>query len=354
MGRSAEELMDEAELPDDPAEIAAMLEGDGEADPAATAGPKAEPEGDTPPATPEAEAPAEEPGEKDKAAAGDAPAEEPKGESPPPDEAPVLAADGKHTIPYTVLQQARDQARTESEARQQAEQRAQELEAELARLGTGGAKPGDTPGDTPSSAADDVLAGIDLDEIREELGENAANVISALADQVTAARQAHEELSRETKQRQASEEEDVRAYVQRTIDSIPVLAHWQASDPAMWASAVAMDRALQETPEFAQADAEARFTEVAKRLNGGSVDVSGQQPTPQTPTTPAADPSKPKAEAEAEAEPPPTSHAELPGGVSPSGKSEREQIEDASVLDIAARMEGMTPEQEEAFLARLS
>lgn len=54
--------------------------------------------------------------------------------------------------------------------------------------------------------------------------------------------------------------------VQEAIDTVPMLAEWQAADPEKWARATAIDNALRDSPKWKSKPMEARFAHVARMV----------------------------------------------------------------------------------------
>jgi len=307
--------------------------------------------------SPEA-APATEP-KADEAAATDAASEatetsaaEPKVEkqeavAEEPKPTAILAPDGKSTIPYSVLQ-------GERQARQAAEQATNRMGEQLAemqeRLKTLEA------GDTPKAAKE-------ADDLRAE--------IAALADEAPALAPLHTKLvdrieATEKKQaeRDAADEEAreqarqrVIAEVNTNIDNNVALRTWKAERQDLFEEATAFDEVLAQQPQWQGKPMAERFAHVVNLMvanhEGEAILPAGATPK----ADPAPEPKKPDAAAIvkaaeaklAKATPTVTTLSDLPAGAAPE-QSEKEQLENMSITQVAARFEKMSPDQQQAYL----
>lgn len=271
----------------------------------------------------------------------------------------VIGRDGKSHIPYSVLKGTRDeltQTRGQlTEAQSKLEQATTELQALKAApqpSAPAGGKPGEGK-DAPPPAADALprteSGTVDWAKLESEYPEDVVRAIRAAHDSVAGFTETVkqlegkiQELSQERAQRVQSEQEQAGEAVQDTIDSIPILAHWQSSDPAMWEKACELDQHIKNTKAFAEYSLEDRFKEVVKMLGF--------------------DPSKPlqasKEELERAAQERlrqagshvPRSHTDLPGGKQPA-QSETERLASLDPKQLEAEFEKLTPEQQDAYLA---
>ena len=248
----------------DPATYAKLLYGDAAAEPAPQAqqAPAAQPQGKTAPAaTPAAESSAS------PAAADPNPAE--------PVPAGVATRDGKHVIPYTVLEQERQQ-------RRDAEKRAAEMQAELQRLKEAGAT-----NQQQSEAIESMFSPEELEELAEDAPavKKLHDAYSALAAKVKAD-EAAKEAERAARQ-QATDDEgrDVAAaQVHQALAPLPLLTKWRDAGGGLWQDAVALDKKLAEAnPDM---DMAARFAEVQTRIASQyGIPIPGTPAPSTTPTT---------------------------------------------------------------------
>jgi len=172
----------------------------------------------------------------DPAPSGDAVATKEAGEQPQPDA--ILARDGKHLIPISVLDAARKDAtnaqaaaNTEAEARVAAEQRLAELQAKVDAMQSGDGK---------AVEGVSVLSAEELAQMEEDFPTLAKGfqVMQAEIARLQALSARQETAKQET------EIDTVARTVQDLIDSNPKLSHLQTTDPTGWAKAVAIDDGL--------------------------------------------------------------------------------------------------------------
>lgn len=172
-----------------------------------------------------------------------------------PANAEILGKDGKHSIPYTVLEHSRqDSARTRAEAQQLRDElnkvrpQAQKVELLARQLEEAGI----TPDKLPDELLNDPQA---LEAIQRELGGTAGQLIAALVQRV------------QTQQPQTSQPNEVHpvdAALNR--DELKALHSWQDNDPDRWSVAIAIDNQLKTDPEFNALPLADRFIEVQRRV----------------------------------------------------------------------------------------
>lgn len=306
--------LDPDNLPEDMEELIKQLGGDTSD---INAEPTEEPEADEKPETPE-----------------------PSTEAQEEEEAPILSADGKHAIPYTVLKQER-------EARRAAAEHAAELQREIEALKQakqeGIATPTETydPNDPeiqalesefPEIARANRAARAEIERLRQEMQARDAR-IEAMAGQW--------EREQQAKQQAALEE------IQAAIDANPTLRYLRSEDgdQRMWEAAVAIDQELQNRPAWANRPIAERFAKVVERLEEdfGPVSVPGkyvaEKPAP-------AKKAKPVEKEDLTI----NTLSDIRGGSSP--ESDDLNLETTSTVDLQAQMLRMTPKQLEDFLAR--
>jgi hypothetical protein len=190
-----------------------------------------------------------------------------------PEVAGVATRDGKHVIPYAVLERERERAR--------------ELAAEVERLKAAGATQ-----EEQQSAIEAVFSEEELDELSEF-----APAIRKLHDAYTSlAKQvkADTEAKAAAAQRQAQEEADTQAaQLQAAIDATTLLKQWQAKGGGLWADAVALDKQLLADPGWADKPMAARFAEVERRI-AAEYGIATPQPKTAAPAKAAAAAPQPK------------------------------------------------------------
>lgn len=297
--------------------------------------------GEIPQEEPKTESKAEEP-KAEEPKAEDAPKDQPKEEEREPQG--IATKDGKHVIPYSVLQSERTRAA-------QAEKELQETRARLAELQAAATAPKDAAktGDaaTPETSTEeaDRLAQLaeDFPTVAEELKANRA-LIKALEAKFGS-------LEEKDKQAEAQRADQVAMTVQEAIDSLPKMAHIQAANPEAFELAKQFDTALRARPDWADKPMAERFAKVVDLVEAsmGEIAIPGQ-------SKPSEDPAalkKAAAEKLATAEKAvPTSLSQFPAGA-PAAADEAAAVEQMSTTQLAAKMARMTPDQIDAYFANL-
>jgi hypothetical protein len=171
----------------------------------------------------------------------------------------VMAKDGKHTIPYSVIEGLRD--------------RVQQQAAQIAELQKGnpeGIGKAMAPANAKISAEDMELIREEFPEVAKLLEEQNAKLVEL---------RSHFERQAEDARMAASRS------AQEAIDAIPKLAHIQANDPSLFAEAVRIDEMLRGRPENANLSLQDRFQKAldAVEIMFGKVSLPGGAPG--TPTT---------------------------------------------------------------------
>ena len=266
----------------------------------------------------------------------------------------VATRDGKHVIPYSVLKSERDRATRAEALAAEMRERVAALEA-IARPGNQEANQGASARTTQQPTAND-LSQEDLEALKEDFPTvyKAVMASMAAAKALEAKFQPVEESVRnqETERAQTATES-----VQEAIDTVPKLAHIQASDPAAFALAQQFDATLRALPAWAEKSLSQRFAKVIEMVEGtmGAIDLPGQ---PQASQTTSAESLKNAALAKAQASAKatntnvPTSLSEFPAGQH-AAQDEREAAEQLSQLQLAEKFGRMTPDQMDAYFQSL-
>lgn len=251
----------------------------------------------------------------------------------------VLTKDGKHVIPYNVLERERERA-------SRAEQTIKELEARLQQSAAG----------DPNGAADKGAVDIsqdDLDELEQEIPE-VAKVIKHLMGKLNEATgvitQLRDEQER-TKQVRAQEEADE---FEAAINSTSHLKGWrdkafskEAPDRTMWDRAVKVDSMLREDPEWSDKPYSERLAQVEKTVTAMyGMNVAPPKTDKQPDLKTVAD-----EKLKGKGGDVPTSLSDIPGG-NPPAQGYAETLENASTVALGQKFLNMTVEQQEAYLAR--
>jgi len=245
----------------------------------APAAPAVQPQGET-----AAPAPATQPAP----AAADS-TQPPASAEPAPEQiAGALTRDGKHVIPYQVVQDLR----TANTAK---DQRIAELQAAMERMQQE-QQAKDNGTSTDASQAQAQAAALDFSE--DELADYEALGVGKLVKGYQALRAqllAPPVAPAVAPPQQPAAEVD-KSPLQAAIDTMPLLVRWQAKGGAIWSEAVKVDNELRADPQWAGKPMHERFAEVQRRV----ADDYGI-PIPSAPSAPpaAAQPSRPTTSSEA-------------------------------------------------------
>ncbi|SLM63500.1 MULTISPECIES: hypothetical protein [Dickeya] len=257
----------------------------------------------------------------------------------------LLSKDGKHAIPYDVLEAERAEKRRLAESNQRtaaelAEARRQ-LEVFTRQINAAGLQPAQLPEKSQITQEQ-------LDVLRESFPD-VANVIDVLAQKVEHL-QAVQPVPAATQSNESNP-------VSMALDATPDLKAWQSDDPDRFTLAIHIDETLKHDPAWKDKSLTERFGEVVKRTRaayGETVESTPQQ------SAPAGQPAQPTpaelqqkaADALAKA----TAAAQLPGSPSDVGQAATqspsllEQAANASPEQLHAMFSGMTDAQIEALL----
>lgn len=262
-------------------------------------------------------------------------------------DAVVQAKDGKHVIPYLVLQQERERAI-------RAEQMVRDLTAKL-ELDQAAAQQGKA---TKSLDLNEIVDEQLLEQLREEAPDvanrmdNLIALAKRLSDQVDAGRPAAEEA--ETARRELQVQALVS--VEDTIVSIPKLAHLRATAPAEFNEVAAIDTMLRAKPAWKDKPLEKRFGAALRmyEAENGEIELPDQAKAPpaQQPADQAARVASAVAKATAEASGPSTL-SDIPGG-QPAAASATDAMTALSGSALTDHFMNLSPDEIEAQLARLS
>lgn len=184
----------------------------------------------------------------------------------------VLSKDGKTVLPFAVVQSARQRAKHAEEARQAAEARAAALEQQIADLKAGKPAPDD---DDPLDAAVEEAAA-DVPVVKE-----LHKLLKQTRDELAALKGGKEAPAQADKPAEPGPDD-----LQDAIDSVPLLATWQASDAEKFKRAVAIDNALKDSPKWRDRPLAERFAHVTKQVaDEFDIEFEHAAPAPQKTTT---------------------------------------------------------------------
>jgi hypothetical protein len=259
------------------------------------------------------------------------------GSTPNPDPAltpdGVLAKDGKHILPFKVVEELRSSNKDMLD-------RLTEQSAQLATLQA--EKAGGAAAPVAAAVSEEDLAALEADgygALAKVLRSQQAQIVK-LTGELQGDREARAADSRQTRTET----------VQDAIDAVPKLAALQALGEKEFGRAQRIDALLSDDPEWSGKSLSERFAQVAKVYESMYGDI--KLPTADTPAA-AADPASPAADlTPAPARRVPASMSDIPGGSMPAVDALAE-VENASAPELTQRFLAMAPDKIEAFLARL-
>lgn len=262
-----------------------------------------------------------------------------------PEAASVLAADGKHTLPYSVLKDTRAQLKDTQARLAQLEQELASRAAQPAVAATPAASA------QPEALPEAVVKR--LEAIKENWGEDIAEQFrmtwelqQKTQEQERIIRDLDAKLSSQEQVRRQSEEEQIAD----AIAASPTLDAWaKAQDQSQFDQAVKLHSLLMETDAgYKRKDWFDRFKELPERVTRL---YGGEAPAPARAPVPASDGKKAKEKVAAAMAAAPTSLSELAGGAPPD-RLEVDKIKELKGNDIQAHFNKLAadPKRLEAYL----
>ena len=299
--------------------------------------------------------------EADKAQANDEPADkEPQkaeqGQSDnESDAAGVATKDGKHVIPYSVLKSERDRASRAEQLVKEMTDRVTALE-QTVQSDNQGAKTGESARATPQTPNASDLSTEDLEALKEDF----PTVYKALQATMARAAQLESKLQPVEDSVRSHEAERARSdteTVQDAIDSIPKLAHIQATNAEAFELAKQFDATLRSQTAWAEKPLSERFAKITEMVESalGPIGLpSTAKPASQTSAEDLAKAAKVKAEQAAKASRTnvPTSLSEFPAGQH-AAQDEREAAEQLTHQQLAEKFSSMNADQMDAYFRTL-
>lgn len=270
-----------------------------------------------------------------------APVKEPEAQEVEPQG--VATKDGKHVIPYSVLA-------SERTARTNAERQLQETLARITALEAAktapeqAAKPGGA--DTMDAEADSRIA-----ELAEDFPTVAAE-LKAMRELVKHLGGKLKPLEQSTQAIHAARASEQAETVQDAIDSLPKMAHIQATNPELFELAKTFDNTLQGRPEWQSKPLAERFAKVIELVeaSNGAISVPGQKVPSAADQAALRDAATEKVAAAAKTVP--TSLSQFPSG-EPVATDEAGAANAMSNAQLASKFARMKPDQIDAYLASL-
>lgn len=267
----------------------------------------------------------------------------------------VQTRDGKHVIPYSVL---------EGERKRNADMAAQlsEMREQLQKFT---AKPeGDQTGSTDTT---DTGQEFDLDKFEEEYGKEMTAPLRAMHSQMKALQARLEESDSKVKSWERERETTAVVTTEEAIDLVfaegrepgkpSILREWAESDPVRWDRALAADKILGSDPEWQDAPLVERFEKAVQMVQAMDRGSSTTSTKPEATTTNPKDDGKGKGAPSGKQDTPPArsapfSQSDLPGGVPPD-QTQYESVERMDPTQLAEKFAGMSVEEQDAYLSAL-
>lgn len=273
-----------------------------------------------------------------------------------PQNAVLKSKDGKHEIPYTVLQSEREARRAAESAVEQMRQRLDALEAQ--------AKGGQAA--TQQAAREPELSAEEVAQIESDFPA-IGKLLKGMAAQVGSLTQQLDEVRQSESSRRQGEATRASTTVQEAIDNSSHLSFWQQKDPEMFQVAVNFDNQIKADKRNAGLSLDQRFERVVKAVEAvyGETQLPDEFRREQTPATPAAktpaatpkvDPKTVAAAAEKAIEqarntPAVKTLSDIPGGV-PAESDEVTQLGLLSAADLGNKFMNMDVAKVMAILAK--
>ncbi|RQS39770.1 hypothetical protein [Burkholderia sp. Bp8990] len=344
-------------IPDDPAEALKLLEAIERGEQPQAAPAQAPAQAAAPAADPAPAAPVE-----DKSKAASEPVKDPQQPTSMGEEDPagIATKDGKHVIPYAVLQTERERSRAATDALREMTDRVTALEQAL-KAAANGANTGAAAraADAATAEASTTMSDADLEALKEDFPTvyKALMTSQQTVTRLEAALRQQEGFRQEV---EAASQRSVEETVQDAIDANPKLAFIQTNDPTAFTLAQQFDDTLKNSAAWANKPMSERFAKVIEMVESanGAISLPGSKPTPPEPAANAED-LKAKAQAAAAAAAKtakadvPTSLSEFPVG-EPPAQDQKQTLENMSQTDLAAMLLKMSPAQQEAYFASLA
>jgi len=288
--------------------------------------------------------------------AKDEPQQAKQGQTEPEAEpAGVATKDGKHVIPYSVLKSERDRATRAEQLANEMRERVETLE-KMVKSGNQGAKDGESARTDPQPPTVSDLSPEDLEALKEDF----PTVYKAVMASMAAAKALESKLAPVEESVRTAEAEQARSAqetVQDAIDSIPKLAHIQASNKEAFELAKQFDATLRSQTAWAEKPLSERFAKVTEMVEAalGPIELPGAGKPASQPSAEdlrkAAQAAAAKA-AKASRTDVPTSLSEFPVGQH-AAQDEREEAENLTALQLADKFASMTQDQMDAYFRSL-
>ncbi|KAB7671895.1 hypothetical protein [Plesiomonas shigelloides] len=248
----------------------------------------------------------------------------------------IASKDGKHIIPYDVLDHERREKQQERREKQALQEQLQQAVAEREKLQRLLEKYG-----IPADADPDSISIEEIEQLAQdypEIGKALTGIVNKLNkfEQAEAAKQAVV---------------DTPDPLQAALQAVPELVKWNNEDPDRMAFAISVDERLQHDPAWKDKPLQERFAEAARRTRIAFNDERPAEPAEK----PATDEKKPTETAK---EPEVVKRDRIPESPSDIGQSVQhsatgiEKYQSMTQEQLMAEMSSMNPAQIEALLAQ--
>ena len=269
------------------------------------------------------------------------------------DAAGVATKDGKHVIPYSVLKSERDRASRAEQIAREAQERVAALEQQL-KAGNQGANNGEGARTDPQQPTASDLSAEDLEALKEDF----PTVYKAVMASMAAAKALETKLQpveESVRSAEAERERSATETVQDAIDSVPKLAHIQATNKDAFELAKQFDATLRTQSAWANKPLSERFAKVTDMVESaiGPIDLPGsKKASPSAEDLAKAAKAKAEQDAKASRTNVPTSLSEFPAGQH-AAQDEREAAEQLTHQQLAEKFAGMNADQMDAYFRSL-
>ena len=269
------------------------------------------------------------------------------------DAAGVATKDGKHVIPYSVLKSERDRASRAEQIAREAQERVAALEQQL-KAGNQGANNGEGARTDPQQPTASDLSAEDLEALKEDF----PTVYKAVMASMAAAKALETKLQpveESVRSAEAERERSATETVQDAIDSVPKLAHIQATNKDAFELAKQFDATLRTQSAWANKPLSERFAKVTEMVESaiGPIDLPGSnKASPSAEDLAKAAKAKAEQDAKASRTNVPTSLSEFPAGQH-AAQDEREAAEQLTHQQLAEKFAGMNADQMDAYFRSL-
>lgn len=247
----------------------------------------------------------------------------------------IKTRDGKHEIPFDVLQRERD--------------RNKELQARLAELSAKAAnteQAAQTGSVDTTRSIEEIIPADELAQLKED-APNLASVFEKLIHRIG-------ELEASATKVERREQDDVARRVQEAIDSIPKLVYLQSADPEKFDAVAAIDQWAKDQPQFKDLSLAERFDKCLSMYEAahGVVQLPASASGKKTTATDA----NAKAEAaiaKAMQSAAPNTLTDIPGG-NPPAANDIEAVAGMSAVMLTQHLMGMDQAGMEKFLSKFA